>query len=59
MKKEFLSEEIYFTQKYLVAMLEMIDEMIQQLGKQIRQETTATAESIKRIEPEEKENDKD
>lgn len=57
MKKEFLAEEIYFKQKYLVAMLEMIDEMIQQLGKQIKQETTAIAESVKRIEPEEKEND--
>ena len=58
MKKEFLSEEIYFKQKYLVAMLEMIDEMIQQLGRQIKQETTAIAESVIRIEPEEKENDK-
>lgn len=57
MKKEFLSEEIYFKQKYLVAMLQMIEEMIQQLGKQITQETTAIAESVKRIDPEEREND--
>lgn len=58
MKKEFLAEEIEFKEKYMIAMLNMIQDMIQQLGKQIQQEMIAIRESVKRIEPEEKENDK-
>lgn len=57
MKKEFLAEEINFKEKYMIAMLNMVQDMIQQLGRQIQQEMTAISESVKRIETEEKKNE--
>lgn len=53
MKKEHLAEEIEFKKCYMISMLNMIQDMIQQLGNQIKQEMTAISESVKRIEPEE------
>lgn len=53
MKKEFLSEEINFKKNYMISMLNMVQDMIIQLGNQIKQEMTAISESVKRIEPEE------
>lgn len=57
MKKEFLAEEVEFKKCYMISMLNMIQDMIKQLGNQITQEMTAISECVKRIEPEEKKND--
>lgn len=53
MKKENLAEEVNFKKCYMISMLNMIQDMIKQLGNQITQEMTAISESVKRIEPEE------